>query len=92
MITRMVTALPYIGNIVSLWLWGSFTVGDSTLVRFFRFHYVMSILVVLVVLIHLINLHELGRFNPVGVHSRLDKLVFHPLFSYKDVVGLVVLM
>nr|UOF75867.1 cytochrome b [Moniliformis sp. XH-2020] len=91
-ITSMVTAVPYVGNMMSLWLWGSFTVGDSTLVRFFSFHYIMSIMVVLVVLIHLINLHELGSYNPVGAYSGLDKLVFHPLFSYKDLVGLVMLI
>lgn len=66
--------------------------GDSTLVRFFSFHYLMSFFVVVLVIIHLVNLHELGRSNPLGARSCLDKLMFHPLYSYKDLLGIVALM
>nr|YP_005097946.1 cytochrome b [Oncicola luehei]AER42900.1 cytochrome b [Oncicola luehei] len=91
-ITSMVTAVPVVGEHLSWWLWGAFSVGDPTLVRFFSLHYMMALAVTIVVLMHLINLHESGSGNPVGCDSVLDKLSFHPLFSYKDVLGLTWVM
>nr|YP_007183167.1 cytochrome b [Macracanthorhynchus hirudinaceus]CCA94495.2 cytochrome b [Macracanthorhynchus hirudinaceus] len=88
-ITSMVTAVPYVGSMLSWWLWGSFSVGDSTLIRFFSFHYMLSLLIVVLVVVHLINLHESGSSNPVGCPSKLDMLSFHVLYSYKDIWGIV---
>jgi ubiquinol-cytochrome c reductase cytochrome b subunit len=36
---------------------------------------------------HLIGLHQYGSNNPLGISSNIDKLPFHPYYSYKDYVG-----
>lgn len=66
--------------------------GESTLVRFFRFHYIISLFLLVLIVVHIVNLHEVGRSNPVGGSSALDKLTFHPLFTYKDTLGLFFLI
>ncbi|WP_407809529.1 cytochrome b N-terminal domain-containing protein, partial [Staphylococcus aureus] len=42
------------------------------------------------VIIHLVFLHETGSGNPLGVNRNLDKIPFHPYFSYKDLLGFIV--
>jgi len=42
--------------------------------------------------LHLLFLHETGSNNPTGLNSDADKISFHPYFSYKDLLGFVVLL
>src|SRR5690606_12193520 len=42
------------------------------------------------VIMHLISLHEHGSNNPLGVTSNVDRIRFHPYYSFKDLVGLFV--
>jgi ubiquinol-cytochrome c reductase cytochrome b subunit len=49
-------------------------------------------LVAAATIIHLLFLHQTGSNNPLGVNSNLDKIPFHPYFSFKDIVGFVVLL
>jgi quinol-cytochrome oxidoreductase complex cytochrome b subunit len=35
---------------------------------------------------HLIALHEHGSSNPLGVSGNADRLPFHPYFTFKDLV------
>jgi quinol-cytochrome oxidoreductase complex cytochrome b subunit len=39
---------------------------------------------------HLIALHEHGSNNPLGITSNVDRIRFHPYYSFKDLVGLFV--
>ena len=34
-------------------------------------------------------LHEHGGGNPLGINSEVDKIPFHPYYTYKDVYGFV---
>jgi ubiquinol-cytochrome c reductase cytochrome b subunit len=43
-------------------------------------------------IIHLLFLHQTGSNNPLGVNRNLDKIPFHPYFSFKDIVGFVTLL
>jgi len=43
-------------------------------------------------LIHILFLHQSGANNPLGVTSDVDKIPFHPYFTYKDVVGFIVML
>nr|AAQ93827.1 cytochrome b [Herichthys minckleyi]AAQ93828.1 cytochrome b [Herichthys minckleyi]AAQ93829.1 cytochrome b [Herichthys minckleyi]AND76225.1 cytochrome b [Herichthys minckleyi]AND76226.1 cytochrome b [Herichthys minckleyi] len=91
-ITNLLSAIPYIGNSLVQWLWGGFSVDNATLTRFFAFHFLLPFIIAAMTMIHLIFLHETGSTNPVGLNSDTDKISFHPYFSYKDLLGFVILL
>lgn len=84
-ITRILTAIPYLGNGITLWLWGNFSVSQPTLNRFLSLHFLIPLLVVALVLAHLILLHKTGSSNPLGVETNKDKIKFFPYFLVKDI-------
>lgn len=90
-ITNLFRAIPYIGPSIVSWMWGGFAVGGPTLGRFFTGHFIIPLLMVLIILLHLISLHQEGSRNPLGVH-RVYKVIFHPLFTSKDVVGFIIVL
>lgn len=89
-ITNLISAIPYGGQTIVYWLWGGFSVGGSTLTRFFTLHFILPLLITVFIILHLLNLHETGSNNTTGLNSNLDKIPFHPYFSSKDTVGWVV--
>nr|AMD83751.1 cytochrome b [Corydoras nattereri]AMD83764.1 cytochrome b [Corydoras nattereri]AMD83777.1 cytochrome b [Corydoras nattereri] len=91
-ITNLLSAIPYIGNDLVQWIWGGFSVDNATLTRFFTFHFLLPFVVVAATLIHAMFLHETGSNNPIGVNSDADKISFHPYFSFKDLLGFIILM
>nr|AND96731.1 cytochrome b [Onthophagus rhinolophus] len=90
-ITNLVSAIPYMGNMIVQWLWGGFAVDNATLTRFFTLHFLLPFIVSAMVMIHLLFLHQTGSNNPLGTNSNIDKSPFHPYFSLKDSVGFIVL-
>lgn len=86
-ITNLISAIPFIGHDIVEWVWGGFSVSNATLNRFFSFHYLFPFILTALVLVHLLALHETGSSNPLGVNSNVDKLPFHPYFTYKDALG-----
>lgn len=95
-------AVPFIGEQLALWIRGDFVVADATLNRFFAFHVIAMPLVLLgLVVAHIIALHEVGSNNPDGVEIKknkdangkpLDGIPFHPYYSVKDIVGVIVFL
>lgn len=83
-ITNLFSVVPFIGDFIVMWIWGGFTVGLPTLIRFYSLHFIIPFLVLFVVLIHLVFLHRQGSRNSLGVDRNLDKLIFHPFFTVKD--------
>lgn len=90
-ITNLLSAIPYLGTEIVQWLWGGFAVDNATLTRFFTLHFLMPFVVAALVLIHLLFLHQTGSNNPLGTNSNIDKIPFHPYFSYKDLFGFIIL-
>nr|YP_220614.1 cytochrome b [Salanx ariakensis]ABB90409.1 cytochrome b [Salanx chinensis]ABB90410.1 cytochrome b [Salanx chinensis]ABB90411.1 cytochrome b [Salanx chinensis]ABB90473.1 cytochrome b [Salanx ariakensis]ABB90474.1 cytochrome b [Salanx ariakensis] len=90
-ITNLLSAVPYMGLDLVLWLWGGFSVDNATLTRFFAFHFILPFIIAAATVIHLLFLHETGSNNPVGLNSDADKIPFHSYFIIKDLVGFVVL-
>uniref|UniRef100_A0A7D7J6H0 Cytochrome b n=2 Tax=Ophisternon candidum TaxID=2267221 RepID=A0A7D7J6H0_9TELE len=90
-ITNLLSATPYSGNILVQWVWGGFSVDNATLTRFFTFHFTLPFIIVALTTLHLLFLHETGSNNPVGLKSGPDKIPFHPYFSYKDMFGFLLL-
>nr|QNE85723.1 cytochrome b [Euleia heraclei] len=91
-ITNLLSAIPYLGIDLVQWVWGGFAVDNATLTRFFTFHFILPFIVLASTLIHLLFLHQTGSNNPIGINSNIDKIPFHPYFSYKDIVGFIVMI
>ena len=102
-IVNLFSTIPFIGPDISEWLRGDYLVSDATLNRFFAFHVIALPLVLAgLVMVHLIALHEVGSNNPDGIEIKankdkktgipLDGIPFHPYYTVKDLVGLVVFL
>nr|ARS00833.1 cytochrome b [Prochilodus lineatus] len=91
-ITNLLSAVPYVGDALVQWIWGGFSVDNATLTRFFAFHFLLPFVVIAATALHALFLHETGSNNPVGLNSDADKIPFHPYFSYKDLLGFMVLL
>ena len=95
-------AIPVIGDDLSLWIRGDFVISDVTLNRFFALHVIAVPLVLLVlVVMHILALHEVGSNNPDGIEIKKNKdengipkdgIPFHPYYTVKDIVGVVVFL
>ncbi len=102
-IVNLFSTIPFIGPDLSEWLRGDYLVSDATLNRFFAFHVIALPLVLLgLVAAHLIALHEVGSNNPDGIEIKekkdkqtgipLDGIPFHPYYTVKDLVAVVVFL
>src|SRR5437763_9482638 len=96
-IVNLFSAIPLIGQDLSLWIRGDYVVSDATLNRFFAFHVIAIPLVLLgLVAAHLIALHEVGSSSPDGIEVKgnlgpdghgLDAIAAHPYYTTKDLFG-----
>src|SRR5581483_366533 len=102
-IVNLFDAIPVIGPKLAIWIRGDYVVSDATLNRFFAFHVIAVPLVLLaLVAAHLVALHEVGSNNPDGIEIKrkkdpktgipLDGIPFHPYYTVKDIVGVVVFL
>lgn len=102
-IINLFAAVPFIGEDLAVWIRGDYNIGDATLNRFFAFHVIALPLVLLgLVAAHLVALHEVGSNNPDGVDIKKnidaktghpkDGIPFHPYYTVKDLVGVVVFL
>nr|ALO77463.1 cytochrome b [Gyrinidae sp. GENSP01] len=91
-ITNLLSAVPYLGTMLVQWVWGGFAVDNATLTRFFTIHFLLPFIIAAMVLIHLLFLHQTGSNNPLGINSNIDKIPFHPYFSFKDIMGFVIML
>nr|AMW68045.1 cytochrome b [Climacia areolaris] len=91
-ITNLLSAIPFIGTDLVQWIWGGFAVDNATLTRFFTFHFMLPFIITAFTMIHLLFLHQTGSNNPLGINSNLDKIPFHPYFSFKDINGFMIMM
>lgn len=102
-IISLFSAIPVIGDDLTQWIRGDFVIGDATLNRFFALHVIaLPFVLVFLVIAHILALHEVGSNNPDGVeikktkdpvtHIPLDGIPFHPYYSVKDTLGIVVFL
>jgi ubiquinol-cytochrome c reductase cytochrome b subunit len=88
-ITSLASAIPIVGDQITFWLWGGFSVDNATLNRFFSLHYLLPFIIAGASIAHLAALHQYGSNNPLGTLSTVDKVPFYPYFYVKDLVGWV---
>ncbi|UFN50894.1 cytochrome b/b6 [Roseomonas sp. OT10] len=91
-ITNLFSAFPIVGEHIVTWLWGGFSVDNPTLNRFFSLHYLLPFVITGVVFLHIAALHITGSNNPLGIQPKgpQDTVPFHPYYTAKDSVGIVV--
>ncbi|MGB5223788.1 MAG: cytochrome bc complex cytochrome b subunit [Arenicellales bacterium] len=95
-------AIPYVGDGLVEWLRGDYVISDATLNRFFAFHVAaVPLVLVILVFLHIVALHKVGSNNPDGIEIKknkdengipLDGIPFHPYYTVKDIVGVIVFL
>nr|YP_010845466.1 cytochrome b [Pyura mirabilis]UPP55928.1 cytochrome b [Pyura mirabilis] len=90
-ITNLMSAIPFFGDDLVVWVWGGFSVGKATLTRFYTFHFLFPFIVAVLSLLHLVFLHDKGSTNPLKASSNTLKVYFWPYNGVKDLVGFFLL-
>jgi ubiquinol-cytochrome c reductase cytochrome b subunit len=95
-------AIPYVGDGLVEWLRGDYVISDATLNRFFAFHVAaVPLVLVILVFLHIVALHKVGSNNPDGIEIKenkdengipVDGIPFHPYYTVKDIVGVIVFL
>jgi ubiquinol-cytochrome c reductase cytochrome b subunit len=95
-------AIPVVGEDLALWIRGDYVVSDATLNRFFAFHVIaLPLVLAALVFVHIVALHKVGSNNPDGIEIKKNKdengipkdgIPFHPYYTVKDIVGVVVFL
>lgn len=91
-ITNLLTAIPFFGQKIVIWVWGGFAINANTLNRFFSLHYFLSIIVLALSIAHLILLHTVGSSTPVANETELDTIKFSPAFVVKDAFPFIIFL
>ncbi len=101
-ITSFASAIPWVGDVILVWLRGDFNVTGVTLHRFFALHIVaIPLLLCVMIFVHLVALHQVGSNNPDGIEIKdkkgkdgipLDGIPFHPYYTVKDIFGVAVFL
>lgn len=101
-IISLFTAIPVVGEGLAEWIRGDFVVSDATLNRFFAFHVILvPLILAALVFLHIVALHKVGSNNPDGIDIKknkdangvpVDGIPFHPYYTLKDLVGVIVFL
>jgi ubiquinol-cytochrome c reductase cytochrome b subunit len=104
-IVNLFAAVPVIGDDLSVWVRGDYVISDATLNRFFAFHFLLPFVLAALVFLHIVALHHVGSNNPDGIEIKqgpkgnrwsdkapADGIPFHPYYTVKDLMGVVVFL
>ena len=94
-ITNLFSAIPLVGESITMWLWGGYAVGSPTLTRFFSLHYLLPFIILGLVILHIWALHVPGNNNPIGIDIKQpskDTVPFHPYITIKDIFALLLFL
>ncbi len=101
-IVSLFEAVPFIGPDLAQWIRGDYLISGATLTRFFALHVIaLPVVLLALIVLHIIALHEVGSNNPDGIDIKdhqdengipLDAIPFHPYYTVKDIVGVVVFL
>ena len=91
-ITNLFSAIPFVGESITTWLWGGYSVDNPTLNRFYSLHYLLPFLIFGLVVLHIWALHVPGNNNPTGIDVKKNSnetMPFHPYMVMKDLLALL---
>lgn len=101
-ISNIFMAIPLIGEPFGVWFIGDYSISPVTLHRFFAYHVIaIPLIIILFVTLHLMALRKVGSNNPDGIEIKenrdangkpLDGIPFHPYYSVKDFMGIIVFL
>jgi ubiquinol-cytochrome c reductase cytochrome b subunit len=101
-IVSLFGAVPGIGGDLVEWIRGDYFISDITLNRFFALHVAaVPLALVMLVVIHIMALHTTGSLNPDGIEIKehkdhrgipVDGVAFHPYYTAKDLVAIVIFL
>ena len=101
-IINLFGSFPIVGELILEFILGDYAVGDPVLNRFFSLHVIaLPLILVILVFLHIVALHTVGSNNPDGVEIKKNKdangipkdgIPFHPYYSVKDIMGVVVFL
>lgn len=91
-ITNIVSTAPFIGPNLILWIWGGFSINNATLNRFYSLHFILPFIILILIILHLYFLHIYGSSNPTGTNRNLNKIYFHIYFTFKDILGFILII
>ncbi len=88
-ISNLLGSVPILGQYITLFMRGDFSVGDATLTRFFALHVAVLPFAVIgaVLVLHLTALHRVGSNNPEGLDfdkKGKNMITFFPYYITKD--------
>ena len=89
-ITNLISAVPYVGDDLLVWVWGGYSVGGPTLSRFYALHFVTPFVMLFVAGLHAVAVQRAGSSNPVGVPLVEDAIPFTPYYLVKDLWGFLI--
>nr|YP_010279295.1 cytochrome b [Tetrapedia diversipes]UKG21064.1 cytochrome b [Tetrapedia diversipes] len=91
-ITNLISVIPFIGQMIVEWIWGGYSINNATLNRFYSIHFIMPLIILLLVTIHIFFLHLSGSNNPMNSNSNKYKIPFHPYFTLKDSITMIIML
>lgn len=91
-ITSLLGALPGIGADILLLLWGSYSIDQTTLHRFYSLHYTLPFIIFMLTIVHFALLHEFGSNNGLGLVVITDNIPFLPYYGIKDLFSIIIIL
>jgi len=91
-ITSLLGAIPGIGSDILFLLWGSYSIENATLMRFYSLHFTLPFVIMALTIMHFALLHEFGSSNPLGISVKLDHVPFVPYYGVKDVFSIIIVL
>ena len=92
-VSNLFGAIPLIGENITAWLWGGYSLDNPTLNRFYSLHYLFPFLIFALVILHIWALHIPGNNNPIGIDVKKNSketMSFHPYMVMKDLLAMLV--
>jgi len=86
-ITKFITVIPVFGEDIVQWVWGSFSVDYTTLMRFYTLHFLLPSILLILGILHMFLLHETGSSSPLGVVKIYQR--FRSFCIVKDRLGFI---
>lgn len=87
-ITNLLSVIPF-SNVFLIYIWGDFSVSNSTMSRFFSLHFLLPFVLLSLVLVHFELLHSNGSSSASFSLYFLDYINMMPTFVFIDIIAIL---